>query len=98
MAYPRVFFFTGKNLCAFWIKTIKDYLKGLFLYGLVGHFYAERRCLDRCIMLSLFGNTIGIPHLFNYYHLRLLPFYLGRIDSWKRDVLRERDFFDHIQD
>jgi hypothetical protein len=87
-----------KNVCASWIKAIKDYLKGFFLYSLISHFHAERHCLDQYIMLCLFGKIIGIPHVFNYYHLRLLPFYVRRLDSWKREVLRERDFFDRIQD
>jgi len=81
-----------------WLKTIKDYLKGFFLYGVVSHVYAEKRCLDDLIMLSLFGGIIGVPHLFNYYHLRLLPYYVTRLDPWRRRVLREKDFFDRIQE
>ena len=58
--------------------------------------YSERRRLDELFMLSLFGETIGFPHLFNYYHLRFLPYYVGRFGAWQREVLREKDFFDHI--
>jgi hypothetical protein len=49
-------------------------------------------------MLGLFGRFIGFPSLFNYYHLRLLPFYIKRMDRWKRRVLKERDFFDQVYD
>jgi len=29
--------------------------------------------------------------------LRLFPYYVKRLGPWKRRVLRERDFFDHIR-
>ena len=81
-----------------WIKAILDFLKGIFLYNLVNELYAERRRLEDLIMFSLFGKVIGFPFLFNYYHLRLIPYYVRRINSWKRRTLKERDFFDHIYD
>jgi len=81
-----------------WIQTIKDYLKGLFLYGLVEGVYKEKRCLDDLFMLGLFGKLIGFPDLFNYYHLKLFPYYIKRLGPWKRRLLRERDFFDYIKD
>jgi hypothetical protein len=81
-----------------WIRSIKDYLKGFFLYGLLNHLYAEKRCVDELFMVGLFGNLIGIPSLFNYYHLRLMPYYVRRLDPWKRRVLKERDFFDRVYD
>jgi hypothetical protein len=46
----------------------------------------------------LFGKTIGFPDLFNYYHLRLMPLHMRDFDRWKKDVLRERDFFDRINE
>lgn len=81
-----------------WIQTIKDYLKGFFIYSLVEGVYKERRCLDDQFMLGMFGKVIGFPGLFNYYYLRLFPYYVKRLGPWKRRVLRERDFFDHIRD
>jgi hypothetical protein len=81
-----------------WIQTIKDYLKGFFLYSIVEGVYTEKRCLDDLFMVNVCGKLIGFPGLFNYYHLRLFPFYVNRFGPWKRRVLRERDFFDHIRD
>ena len=81
-----------------WVRTAKDYLKGFFFYGLIKGVYEEKRCLEALFMVSIFGRTIGFPHLFNYYHLRFMPFYTRAFDRWKRDVLRERDFFDRIGD
>jgi hypothetical protein len=80
------------------IKTIKDYLIGFLLYGQLSYLYSEKRCVDHLFMLGLFGNSIGFPSLFNYYHLRLLPYYMRQLRPWKRRVLKERDFFDQVYD
>ncbi|MFH1351334.1 MAG: hypothetical protein ABII26_10435 [Pseudomonadota bacterium] len=80
------------------IRHLKEYLRGLFLYGLIDEIYAEKRCLDHLFLLGLFGNFIGLPYLFNYYHLRLLPYQMRRFEPWRKRVLKERDFFDRIKD
>ncbi len=87
-----------KKLDHTWIKKIGDYLRGFFLYGIVEGISAEKRCLDELFMLGLFGKEIGFPGLFNFYYLRMMPYYVRRFNPWKRRVLREKDFFDHIKD
>lgn len=81
-----------------WIQAIKDYAKGFFLYDLIGGIYKEKRCLDDLFMVAIVGKVIGVPCLFNYYHLRLFPYCVKRIGPWKRRMVRERDFFDQIRD
>ncbi len=81
-----------------WIKKIGDYLRGFFLYGIIEGINAEKHCLDELFMLGLFGKAIGFPGLFNFYYLRMMPYYVRRLTPWKRRILRERDFFDHIKD
>ena len=81
-----------------WIDTVKDFLRGIFLFGLFDEVYAKKRCLDQLFLFGLFGNMIGFPHLFNYYHLRLLPYQVRRLNPWMRRILKERDFFDRIRD
>jgi len=81
-----------------WIKKIGDYLRGFFFYEILVGIRAEKHCLDELFMLGLFGKAIGFPGLFNFYYLRLLPYYMSRFNPWKRRILRERDFFDHIKD
>jgi hypothetical protein len=94
-AYPFVFF---KGMTNTWIKNIKDYFKGFFLYGLLDEIHARKRAVDRLFLLQIFGKTIGIPSLFNYYTLRLLPYQMMRLEPWKKRILKERDFFDRIRD
>jgi len=85
-------------LSSLWLETIKRYLKGFFLFGVLEGVRGQRQRLDEFMVFCLFGKFIGVPGLFNYYHLRLLPYYIGHLSSWKRRVLREKDFFDHISD
>ncbi|MFW6146982.1 MAG: hypothetical protein ACOC6B_01145 [Thermodesulfobacteriota bacterium] len=81
-----------------WIKIIKDYAKGFLIYDLVGVAYKEKLYVDELFMVAIFGKAIGFPGLFNYYHLRILPYYVKRLGPWKRRILRERDMFDHIRE
>jgi len=81
-----------------WIRTVGDCLNGFFLFGLMQGLHEKRQGLDMLIMTSLFGRAVGFPHLFNYYHLRLMPFYMKTLGPWKRNVLRERDLFDRMNE
>ncbi len=81
-----------------WIRALGDRARGLFLYGLMNHMHSERRCLEDLFGVFLFGRSIGFPFLFNYYHLRLLPYGVRQMAPWKRRVLKERDFFDQVYD
>jgi hypothetical protein len=78
------------------ITGLKDFLKGLLFYNIGQHFYEQKRCLENVFMLSLFGPLIGIPQLFQYYSLRLLPYYVQDFQAWKKRMVKERDFFDQV--
>jgi hypothetical protein len=47
-------------------------------------------------LLIAFGDLVGLPILPPYYSLRLLPFIVPVLGSWKRSLLRERDWSDLI--
>ena len=50
-----------------------------------------RASMERLFMLGVFGDMLGVPILPPYYGLRLLPFVVPQIETWKRSVLRERE-------
>jgi hypothetical protein len=67
-----------------------------FLYGLAGYEIAQqalemRAAVERLFMLGLFGDMLGVPILPPYYSLRLLPYVVPQVETWKRSVLRERE-------
>ncbi len=41
--------------------------------------------------LVTFGDLLGVPILPPFYSLRILPYVLPALDSWKRRMLREKD-------
>jgi len=53
-----------------------------------------RASLETLFMLATFGDMLGVPIMPPYYSLRLLPHVVGSVGSWKRRVLREREFGD----
>lgn len=70
-----------------------------FLYGMLGlefsqHALEMRGSLESLFMLATMGDMIGVPVLPPYYSLRLLPYLTPHIKSWKRRVLRQREFSD----
>src|SRR5439155_22760181 len=72
--------------------TIWDRLRQ-FLYGMTGHEFARhamatRASLETLFMVTTLGDMIGLPVMPPYYSLRLLPFVVHQIPSWKLRVLR----------
>ena len=70
-----------------------------FLYGLSG-FEFERQALEmRGSLETIFfattlGDMLGLPIIPPIYSLRILPYAVPHIATWKRRVLREREFSD----
>jgi hypothetical protein len=70
-----------------------------FAYGMTGYEFARqaietRAALENLFMVVVVGDMIGLPVIPPYYSLRLLPFVTPQVATWKRRVLRERDFTD----
>jgi hypothetical protein len=51
----------------------------------------ERVAREDLLVLVTFGDLIGIPILPSPYTLRLLPYWVQKVEPWKRRMLRERD-------
>jgi hypothetical protein len=70
-----------------------------FAYGMTGYEFARqaietRAALENLFMVVVVGDMIGLPVIPPYYSLRLLPFVTPQVATWKRRVLREREFTD----
>jgi hypothetical protein len=69
------------------------------MFGMVGmemasHAMEMRASLESLFMLATLGDMIGVPVIPPYYSLRLLPYVVPNIATWKRRVLRPREFTD----
>ena len=74
-----------------WWQALREFFYGMFSYEIVQEVREMRGSLDRLFILGLFGDMLGVPILPPYYGLRLLPYIVPQIGTWKRSVLRERE-------
>ena len=73
------------------MRALREFLYGMFAYEIAQEVREMRGSLQRLFILGLFGDMLGVPILPPYYGLRLLPFVMPHIGTWKRSVLRERE-------
>jgi len=81
-------------------KEVKEAVKGIF-YGMASHqmvryMLKTRMYLEHLFMLITLGDMLGIPILPPYYSLRILPYAVPNIATWKRRLFKERDFTDQL--
>jgi hypothetical protein len=79
-------------------KVIGEIMYGFLLHETVLATKKERGHLDNLFMLVIFGDLVGLPLLPPYYSLRLLPYIIPSLETWKRRVLREKDLTDFVHD
>ncbi len=77
-----------------WKQKVKEFLYGMMGYEFAHHALEMRASMENLFLLAIAGDMIGIPILPPYYSLRLLPYVVPNIETWKRRVLREREFTD----
>ena len=75
---------------------LRGFLYGMTYYEMVRTLRKERADREHLFLLISFGDLIGVPILPPYYSLRLLPFVVPMLTSWRRSVLRERDLTDLV--
>lgn len=72
-----------------------------FAYGVAAHDSARfalksRASMEHLFILITMGDMLGVPILPPYYSLRLLPYVVPQISTWKRRMLREKDLTDAL--
>jgi len=74
------------------LRGLREFLHGMGGYEFSRHAVEMRSSLAAMFMTITIGDMIGLPVLPPYYSLRLLPYVVPEVSSWKRRVLRERMF------
>ena len=75
-------------------QTLGEVLYGMAVHDMVRHVQRTRGSMEHLFILITLGDLVGVPILPPYYSLRLLPYVVPEINSWKRRLLRERDITD----
>ena len=75
-------------------RTLAQVLYGMAIHEQVRTLARQRGSLEHLFVLISFGDLLGVPVLPPYYSLRLLPYVVPQISTWKRRLLREKDVSD----
>jgi hypothetical protein len=76
------------------VSALREFFYGLYGYEFERHGVEMRASLENLFMTITVGDMLGMPVVPPYYALRLLPHMLPNIETWKRRVVREREFSD----
>jgi hypothetical protein len=75
-------------------KVLREIMYGMTVHEMDLELRREKGSLDHLFMLIVFGDLVGLPLLPPYYSMRLLPYIIPSIETWKRSLLREKDLTD----
>ena len=76
------------------LEKIKEIAYGMSAHDMSRYAMRTRASMEHLFILITMGDLIGVPILPPYYSLRLLPYVVPNIATWKRRMLRERDITD----
>ncbi len=79
-------------------KVLKEVLWGLFIFDLYTENMKMRVRYNDAVNLLIFSETLGIPLMNSYVSMRLLPYFFGELEGWKRREMREREVLDEAPD
>jgi hypothetical protein len=82
-------------------KGVKGFLGKMrkVAYGMAAHDMTRyalrtRASMEHLFILVTMGDMLGVPILPPYYSMRLLPYVVPQVSTWKRRMLREKDVTD----
>ena len=73
------------------LGALREFVFGMTGYEFARHAVEMRASLETLFMVITVGDIIGLPVIPPYYALRLMPYVVPQIATWRRRVLRERD-------
>jgi hypothetical protein len=79
-----------------WSGWLQDFLYGMTYFEMEKELRKQRSDLESLFVLISFGDLLGVPVLPPYYSMRLLPFVVPLLYSWRRRMLREKDLTDLV--
>ena len=80
------------------VHALKEMFWGLFFYDLYTEQMKMRLQYNDAVKVLVFSEQLGIPLMNSYVSMRLLPYFVGDLENWKKRELRERDFLEEAPD
>ena len=84
-----------KGLAKF-LGGLRDVFYGMASHDMTRYAVRTRASMEHLFILITMGDLLGVPILPPYYSLRLMPYVVPQISTWKRRMLRERDITDAL--
>jgi hypothetical protein len=76
------------------LQNLKEIIYGMAAHDMSRYAIRSRASMEHLFILITMGDLLGVPILPPYYSLRLLPYVVPQIATWKRRMLREKDVSD----
>lgn len=76
------------------LDSLKEVFYGMASHDMTRYAIRTRASMEHLFILITMGDLLGVPILPPYYSLRLLPYVVPQIATWKRRMLREKDLTD----
>ncbi len=76
------------------MQAVREFFYGMLGMEFAGHALEMRGALENMFVLGIAGDMLGIPIMPPYYSLKLLPYVVPQLGTWKRRMVREREFTD----
>ncbi|MEW6379595.1 MAG: hypothetical protein AB1611_08295 [bacterium] len=76
------------------LSRAKELVYGMAAHDMTRQAMKTRASMEHLFILITMGDLLGVPILPPYYSLRLLPYVVPQISTWKRRMLREKDLTD----
>jgi hypothetical protein len=73
---------------------VREVTYGMASHDMTRHAMRTRASMEHLFILITMGDMLGVPILPPYYSLRLMPYAVPQISTWKRRMLREKDLTD----
>lgn len=77
-------------------ENVSDFVYGMASHEATRQALKTRGSMEHLFILITMGDLLGVPILPPYYSLRLLPYVVPQIATWKRRMLREKDLVDAL--
>jgi hypothetical protein len=76
------------------LGRLREVTYGMAAHDMTRYALRTRASMEHLFILTTMGDMLGVPILPPYYSLRLLPYAVPQISTWKRRMLREKDLTD----
>jgi hypothetical protein len=78
------------------LSKLREITYGMAAHDMTRQAMRTRASMEHLFILITMGDLLGVPILPPYYSLRLTPYVVPQISTWKRRMLREKDVTDAI--